>query len=74
MPLISKIAGLAAYYGIETAEDSWTTVSLFGTPAGVKESNRVAAEFIKNNPDAARLIKVEKNGGMFCLEMYPFVC
>ena len=57
IPLISKIAGLVAYYGIETGEDSWTTVSVFETPAGAEESNRVAAEFIKNNPDAARVIK-----------------
>jgi hypothetical protein len=32
-------------------------VSVFETPAGTEESNRVAAEFIKNNPDAARVIK-----------------
>jgi|SRR6516164_17435 hypothetical protein len=57
IPLLSKIAGLVAYYGIETDEDSWTTVSVFETPAGAEESNRVAAEFIKNNPDAARVIK-----------------
>ena len=57
IPLISKVAGLVAYYGIETGEDSWTTVSVFETPAGAEESNRVAAEFIKNNPDAARVIK-----------------
>jgi hypothetical protein len=57
IPLISKVAGFVAYYGIETGEDSWTTVSVFETPAGTEESNRVAAEFIKNNPDAARVIK-----------------
>jgi hypothetical protein len=32
-------------------------VSVFETPAGAEESNRVAAEFIKKNPDAARVIK-----------------
>jgi hypothetical protein len=57
IPLISKVAGFVAYYGIETSEDSWTTVSVFETPAGTEESNRVAAEFIKKNPDAARVIK-----------------
>ena len=30
---------------------------MFETPAGAEESNRVAAEFVKNNPDLARLIK-----------------
>jgi hypothetical protein len=57
IPLISKVAGFVAYYGIETGEDSWTTVSVFETPAGAEESNRVAAESIKNNPDAMRVIK-----------------
>ena len=54
IPLITKVAGFVAYYGIETGEDSWATVSVFETLAGAEESNRVAAEFIKNNPDAAR--------------------
>ena len=57
IPLLSKIAGLVAYYGIETGEDSWTTVSVFETPAGAEESNRVAAKFIKDNPELARLVK-----------------
>ena len=34
IPLISKIAGLVAYYGIETGEDSWTTVSVFENARG----------------------------------------
>jgi hypothetical protein len=57
IPLLSNVAGLVAYYGIEAGEDTWVTVSVFETPPGVEESNRVAAEFIKNNPDAARVIK-----------------
>jgi hypothetical protein len=57
LPLISKVAGFVAYYGIETGEDSWTSVSVFETPEGAEESNRVAAENIQNNPDLARLVK-----------------
>jgi hypothetical protein len=66
IPLINKIAGFVAYYGIETSEDSWTTVSVFETSAGAEESNRVAAEFVKNNPDAARVVKSkpEINAGL----------
>ena len=56
-PLIKKIAGFVAYYGIETGEGGWASVSVFETPAGAEESNRVAAEFVKNNPNLARLIK-----------------
>ena len=48
-PLIKKVAGFVAYYGIETGEDGWAAVSVFETPAGAEESNRVAAEFVKNN-------------------------
>jgi hypothetical protein len=57
IPLTSRVAGFVAYYGIETGKDSWTSVSVFETPAGAKESNRIAAEFTKNDPDAASVIK-----------------
>jgi hypothetical protein len=30
---------------------------VFETPASAEESNRVAAEFVKNNPNLSRLIK-----------------
>jgi hypothetical protein len=56
-PLITKVTGFVAYYGVETGENSWVSVSVFETPAGAEESNRVASEFIKNNPNLARLIK-----------------
>jgi hypothetical protein len=56
-PLITKVTGFVAYYGVETGENSWASVSVFETPAGAEESNRVAAEFVKNNPNLARLIK-----------------
>jgi hypothetical protein len=56
-PLISKVAGFVAYYGIETGEDGWVSVSVFETPAGAEESNRVAAEFIKNNQSLTSLVK-----------------
>ena len=56
-PLITKVAGFVAYYGIETGEDGWASISVFETAAGAEESNRVAAEFVKNNPNVARLLK-----------------
>jgi hypothetical protein len=55
-PLISNVAGFVAYYGIET-EDGWLSISVFETAAGAEESNRVAAKFITDNPDLARLVK-----------------
>jgi hypothetical protein len=57
LPLVGKVAGFVAYYGVETGEDSWASISVFETPAGAEESNRVAAEFVKNNPNVARLLK-----------------
>jgi|ERR1700751_1920943 hypothetical protein len=56
-PLISKVAGFVAYYGIETGEDGWVSISVFETAAGAEESNGVAAKFVKDNPDLARLLK-----------------
>jgi hypothetical protein len=56
-PLISNVAGFIAYYGIEIGEDGWLSISVFETAAGAEESNRVAAQFIKDNPDLALLIK-----------------
>jgi hypothetical protein len=56
-PLIAKVAGFVAYYGVQTGEDGWASISVFEAPAGTEESNRVAAEFVKNNPDLQRLIK-----------------
>jgi hypothetical protein len=55
--LISNVAGFIAYYGIEIGEDGWLSISVFETTAGAEESNRVAAKFIKDNPDLARLVK-----------------
>src|SRR5215469_7413626 len=52
-PLISSVAGFVAYYGIELGEDGWLSISVFETAAGAEESNRVAAKFIKDNPDLA---------------------
>jgi hypothetical protein len=37
---------------------------VFETPAGAEESNRVAAEFIKNNPDASTFEFVHFHGGL----------
>ena len=56
-PLITKVAGFVAYYGVQTGEDGWASISVFETPARTEESNRVAAEFVKNNPNLQRLIK-----------------
>ena len=35
-PLITKVAGFVAYYGVETGEDGWASISVFETPAGLR--------------------------------------
>ena len=54
VPLISKVRGFVAYYGIEAGADVWASVSVFDTQAGAEESNRVAAEWVKKT--AASLV------------------
>ena len=46
-----------AYYGIETGEDTCLSISVFESAAGAEGSDRVAAKFIRDNPDLARLVK-----------------
>ena len=55
--LSANVAGFIAYYGIEIGEDGWLSISVFESAAGAEESNRVAAKFIKDNPEPARLVK-----------------
>jgi heme-degrading monooxygenase HmoA len=46
--IISEIDGFQAYYMIRTAE-GMVSVSVYDTEAGVDESTRVAADFIREN-------------------------
>ena len=42
---LKNIPGFVAYYGVETAETLWASVSVFESQQGADESNRLAAAF-----------------------------
>jgi len=47
VPRISNIVGFLAYYVIDTGEGVLASVSVFETKEGEEESNRVAADWVK---------------------------
>jgi hypothetical protein len=50
VPLISAVPGFVGYYFTDAGDGTMFSTSLFQDRAGVEESNRVAAEWIKKNP------------------------
>ena len=48
-PLISRAPGFVAYYAIDGGEDVIASLSIFQDLAGAEESNRLAAEWVKEN-------------------------
>ena len=59
VPRISNITGFLAYYVIDTGEGELATVSVFETKTGEKESNRVAAGWVKETLSGGLLGPVE---------------
>ena len=49
LPIISKVPGFVAYYGLEAANDEYVAVAVFEDRAGAEESTRVTADFIREN-------------------------
>jgi hypothetical protein len=50
VPLISAVPGFIGYYFTDCGDGTMVSTSLFHDKAGVEESNKVAAEWIKKNP------------------------
>jgi hypothetical protein len=50
-PLISAVPGFIAYYFTDAGNGTMFSTSIFQDKAGVEESNRVAAEWVKKNPN-----------------------
>lgn len=48
--LISPIPGFIGYYFTDAGNGTMFSTSIFRDEAGVEESNRVAAEWVKKNP------------------------
>ncbi len=49
LPLMRTIRGYRAYYVFHTAADEVAAVSMYEDEAGVKESDRVAVEWVRAN-------------------------
>ena len=49
LPIISKVPGFVAYYTVDAGNDVVASVSVFEDEAGAEESNRMAADWVKEN-------------------------
>ncbi len=49
VPIISKAPGFVAYYVVDAGNDVVASVSVFQDQAGAEESNRMAADWVKEN-------------------------
>ena len=49
VPLVSRLSGFVAYYGVVAENDEIATISIFEDQAGEEESTRQAAEWVRQN-------------------------
>ena len=49
IPIISQAPGFIAYYALDAGNDLLASVSIFQDQASAEESNRLAAEWVKEN-------------------------
>jgi hypothetical protein len=49
VPLMSQVPGFVAYYGVDAGNNVIVTISIFQDQAGAEESNRRAADWVKQN-------------------------
>ena len=49
IPLISKLPGFISYYWVDEADGVMVSVSVFATREAEEESNRLAADFVKQH-------------------------
>jgi hypothetical protein len=49
IPLISKIPGFISYYWVDEGDNVMVSVSVFATREEEEESNRIAADFVKQH-------------------------
>ena len=49
VPIISSVPGFVEYVGMQVGEDEGLTISFFETQEQAEESNRRAAEWVKQN-------------------------
>ena len=56
IPLISKIPGFISYYWVDEGDGVMVSVSVYATREAEEESNRAAANYVKQNQQVARLL------------------
>ena len=49
VPIVSKAPGFVAYYVVDAGNDVVASVSVFQDQNGAEESNRMAADWVKEN-------------------------
>ncbi len=49
LPAISTAPGFRAYYAVDVGDGVVASVSIFEDPAGAEESNRMAADFVRED-------------------------
>ncbi len=49
LPIISKAPGFVSYYIVDAGDDVIASISVFQDQAGAEESNRMAADFVREN-------------------------
>jgi heme-degrading monooxygenase HmoA len=62
-PLISKIPGFVSYYVVKANDGRLASISIFDTRAGIDESTKVAASWVKENAGAFSLSTPEISAG-----------
>ena len=50
LPKMQEVQGFHGYYVVNTNDRELTSISIFETAAGVQESTRRAAEFVRSDP------------------------
>src|SRR5215470_6071350 len=56
IPLISKVPGFISYYWVDEGDGVMVSVSVFATREAEEQSNRLAADFVKQHQNVARLL------------------
>ena len=49
IPLLTRIPGFISYYWVDEGDDVMVSVSVFATREAEEESNRIAADFVKQH-------------------------
>ena len=49
LPVLTGVPGFVAYYGLDAPGDEWASLSIFESRAAAEESNRRAADYVRDH-------------------------